>query len=931
MSREGAAPASSDAAARIARTHAENPHAVALARLLSLAVPIEAALMRAIRLKLLPAADVGAEADLWFSPLVETRSRDGIMLLPAVAEELRKHLANEQTTAPRAAGEPTLARRCWDITRELHDFLPPAVRLEEELNFLSLDPERNEARIRELITSALVALIRDRREEVANWAGRALPRLPQVVRDSDDAHMLAAASDLRLGRSLRASYLSGDKPIPSWFSAVLPTTGETKPLGVSVAGTMLVLDPRPPSDAQHIIVPATDPRVVQVDEPGAGRDPRIVFVDANAVESVPLFGRGAIELTTLAGDAYAIERIAGDTAAAGLACVAYANCNQALMAWQLASPLPGLLGFALERIDAGGAGETIRNVIGFTRVTAQMRRPLSKIAPIQRFTWIDRPPRRSAAFRYRITPLVGAPGKLEAVESLEVRSPPVAIEVTRQGAFTALFNPAPNPARREWRTKDAGAELRAFLGGEVRRVLLALLQETFASGDTAYVALSRLNDPEVIAAIARLGRRAYVLLGAGRLTRDDQLAGVREALAGTQLSLRTNASGYAHSHFMVVCDGSGRPRSVWTGSMSWTAESFYGRDANALIISDADVAARYLQQWHRLRDDPPGRPMMAANETAWSHALADGGQVTLWFTPQLRAAELDDLRRRLAGARTAILFALGARPADDMVLGTIMAHARRLYVAGVNLSQDGKRISVHQHATELGVTAQRVSDDAFKAAGLRVNRGSLPIGSRLIVIDPFDDDPVVIAGSHPLSPGSSRRNDDDLLIIRGNRALAIQCTVHIKGLVDHHAFRARGARSAAATTLSRNDRWQSNFGRGEAAKELAFWMGALVAAQPDRSAAGGSAATPRPRTKRVAKATKKSTKAAKKAAKATKQATKPARPAVKSEAKTAIERPAFGSWVERSVEGAKMSMASKPGKPARKAARKRPKKRLARK
>src|SRR5262245_14691442 len=47
---------------------------VDLARYLSLAAWIEPALLRKARLTFLPRSDAGLEADLWFSPLVQSRS-----------------------------------------------------------------------------------------------------------------------------------------------------------------------------------------------------------------------------------------------------------------------------------------------------------------------------------------------------------------------------------------------------------------------------------------------------------------------------------------------------------------------------------------------------------------------------------------------------------------------------------------------------------------------------------------------------------------------------------------------------------------------------------------------------------------------------------------------------------------------------------------
>ena len=50
------------------------PGVTRLARLVSLAVRVNSALLRRMRITLAPELDVGVEADLWFSPLVESCS-----------------------------------------------------------------------------------------------------------------------------------------------------------------------------------------------------------------------------------------------------------------------------------------------------------------------------------------------------------------------------------------------------------------------------------------------------------------------------------------------------------------------------------------------------------------------------------------------------------------------------------------------------------------------------------------------------------------------------------------------------------------------------------------------------------------------------------------------------------------------------------------
>jgi hypothetical protein len=855
---------SDETAERIARMKRHSPQAVELAQLLSFAVLIDPALMRETRLELLPGADVGAEADLWFGPLVQTRNRDGIVLMPGVAETLRVGLSE------------TLAAEAFRITKRLHDYLPPAVQLEERLNFLSRDPAGNAVEIAELFQSAVVALVKHGRSEIANWAGRALPRLTQRLRSNDGARMLAAASDLRLGRQLeRAPYLAD--AIPSWFAAVMPEGFATVALGVSVAGEVLTLDPRPASDLHVIAVPETNPRIVQLSERlGGERRTQLIAVEPNAAQSVRLIDQGPVELVTLGGQAFTVERIAGRAnSVAGIAARTYSNCNHVLIAWQMTPPAMGLLGFALERIDDNSKSRFIRNWLGFDDRNGKPEPRSSTDVPIQRFLWLDRPPPGSRTYAYRITPVTGAPGKSMLHENQAALTRRVEVANTNYGPITAVFNGASGPTqdRQQWTEDSNGAERRDAAGGEVRRALLSLLAEARDTGATVYAALFILDDPELIEALAAFRLRANIILASDRTRRNsDRLAHTVKALGGTRVKLRANAGRLAHASFMVVCDADGKPRRVWSGSTAWTSRAFYGQDSNAFIIHDEEVASRYVGQWDVLSNDAVAGPLREFNGAPRHFTLSGGTTVQLRFAPVRNNFDLAEVRGLLAQARSAILFAVGPRSRRSIV-DDILNVSGLLYVAGVARgASDMKQISVYQHGDEMRLTVDREQSEALlREAGLVSKALASPIGSRLIVIDPLDTDPTVICGSHTLSESASRFNDEDLLIIRGNRELAQACAVHIKGLIDHYAFRAaaRHRRRSVAVTLSRDDSWLRRYTTDEALRELAFWMGAgpvpSAASAPVRPATDEPPARA-PRKKAAKKtAARKTSKVAKKA------------------------------------------------------------------
>jgi WD40 repeat protein len=280
----------------IERFAARRPLAVRLAEAVSLAVLADPRLLRRARLDLVPEADPGTEADLWLSPLVQTRSPDGLVFAAEVSEALRARLAADSARLETA----------WRITRKMHRHLTPALRLEEEIAFLSLTSEsdpRAAARIEELLRSALAAVVAGEMRGLAHWAARALPKLPSRVRVTQAARLLEAGAHLRLGgatRPLRNSQEILDSP---WMApADLPRV----PVGVRLFPDAVELDARPDPPGQHLMLPQTDPLLVELSwqDPARGqREARQVTFRKGEMHRIEVPAHD-LRLRTVLGEVY---------------------------------------------------------------------------------------------------------------------------------------------------------------------------------------------------------------------------------------------------------------------------------------------------------------------------------------------------------------------------------------------------------------------------------------------------------------------------------------------------------------------------------------------------------------------------------------------------------------------------------------------------
>jgi phosphatidylserine/phosphatidylglycerophosphate/cardiolipin synthase-like enzyme len=117
--------------------------------------------------------------------------------------------------------------------------------------------------------------------------------------------------------------------------------------------------------------------------------------------------------------------------------------------------------------------------------------------------------------------------------------------------------------------------------------------------------------------------------------------------------------------------------------------------------------------------------------------------------------------------------------------------------------------------------------------------GQAIIHDKIVVIDPLSEDCVVITGSHNLGYKASYANDENLLIIKGNRALATAYMVHILDVQDHYKFRAILEQKAYERAtgkggdkppvghgiLNVDDTWQDKYPPNKLDDERAYFLG----------------------------------------------------------------------------------------------------------
>jgi phosphatidylserine/phosphatidylglycerophosphate/cardiolipin synthase-like enzyme len=108
------------------------------------------------------------------------------------------------------------------------------------------------------------------------------------------------------------------------------------------------------------------------------------------------------------------------------------------------------------------------------------------------------------------------------------------------------------------------------------------------------------------------------------------------------------------------------------------------------------------------------------------------------------------------------------------------------------------------------------------------------IHSKFLLVDPLGADPTVVTGSANFSEASTKDNDENMLVIRGDTRVADIYFTEFNRLFNHYYFRsvteATRFRSAAAAAtadslfLAENADWQKRYAPGSLkAKRLALY------------------------------------------------------------------------------------------------------------
>lgn len=495
----------------------------------------------------------------------------------------------------------------------------------------------------------------------------------------------------------------------------------------------------------------------------------------------------------------------------GLTALAVAGTNVVLLGWDMSADDirdRNVLGFAVgRRRDSDGEMRWMRGMKTFQSV---LPNPAPGVTvktldhPVQAFQWADYSVSPNETYTYEILARCAPANDLKAGPSVTLTVTTEPIDV---GIHAIFFNrgavASQEYARRfnNQRPDEVGQAAFDWLSRGLIEGLIAFIGAAGA-GSELFGAFFEFKNTKIYdalkAAVAR-GATLKILYDS-----DSQDEGNTNALEGQGMEAfvqpRERSGGFAHNKILILRQG-GVSKAVWFGSTNLSQNGIFGHSNNAHVVRDEAVAESYFQYWKILDADRTLSHTAAAVDALGPVPPPSLNGMAPIFSPRTDLGSLEMFADLAGNAQRALFmtFAFGMNDRfvnvydreDDVLRFALMEKKGN----GQQFRQQAQDVDrVRRRRNTVIAVGHRVELNNFDRWLEEIDRTSneqhvLFVHTKYMLIDPLGATPIVVAGSANFSAASSNKNDENMLVIRGNSAVADVYLGEFMRLFSHYAFR----------------------------------------------------------------------------------------------------------------------------------------------
>lgn len=501
----------------------------------------------------------------------------------------------------------------------------------------------------------------------------------------------------------------------------------------------------------------------------------------------------------------------------GLTVNAVAGAHVVLLGWTISeAKREGLRGFAIRRTDPAEQ-ETywMKGTKTFKSVEpdpAPGEQFSSFQHPFQSFQWADYSAKPDRDYEYELVALYGDPGDLRPDGSVKVA---VHTEPTIGAEHSVFFNrgsPATQEYARRFKNRppsEAGPGAYRWLSRGLLESMLAFIARAEGPDWSLKGAFYEFQWAEVLDALSDAKKRGVKVsivfddIEKDRGPKKKNEKAIKDAKIKTICIPRTNGT-LMHNKFLVLSRDDA-PQALLFGSTNLTENGIFGHANCVHIIEGAEPAATYLQYFEALTEDPEttrGSPYKGSNAELTPAPVALGRQAEVPVFSPRPGLEALEWYADLADKAESGLFMTFAFGMHQLFADVYAKEDGKLRLALMEREWNGQ----NKEAQIAKIRKLQALPNVVIAIGNRIPLSGFDqwlgelervtktvnvhwVHTKFMLIDPLSKDPIVITGSANFSDASTRTNDENMLVIRGNTRVADIYVGEFYRLHSHYAFR----------------------------------------------------------------------------------------------------------------------------------------------
>lgn len=503
----------------------------------------------------------------------------------------------------------------------------------------------------------------------------------------------------------------------------------------------------------------------------------------------------------------------------------------------------GLLGFALHRTDQ--TENEAYWLSGFK--TFELTEPdpepgtlfSTRSHPLQTFQWGDYTAKPDHRYTYRVVPLYGQPDNIVEGAAVEVT---VNTESLDDGTHAVFFNrgvAASQAYARRFQNRRPhlvpNREAYQWLSRGLEEAILRFIAQADGPDYSLRAAVYEFNYHPVLEVFRQASQRGADVRIVYDARRDNPRIANEEAIQavgiGDLVIPRTATRSYISHNKFIVLLRNGEPQEVWTGSTNFTEGGIFGQSNVGHLIRDHDIAAKYYGYWRELEQDRTAADLRewVENETPDPAGAPQDGTITAIFSPRKTLTALDWYAERIDAAQELVNLtaAFGINPKLAEVLEQDKDYLRFLL-----LERRGTNHDVYTRDRDVQVSiGSRIENDELwgwtREQLTGFNFHVRYVHTKFLLLDALTDEPTVITGSANFSDASTKKNDENMVVIQGNSRVADIYLGEFMRLFNHFYFRYVVNRMAAqpgsderrAAYLVGDDSWTNRYYQADSIKQ----------------------------------------------------------------------------------------------------------------